>query len=213
MWPQIFAWVLTIQKNIVGVRYLTTLPQISENQRLRAFSAPGAVINQIQRLGVHRNTVPYEIGFAGHTHNQRWPGCLYVTSHEQDSHIRHNHLRTFCKRCLLPLSIPGLHPISVRTVQHPSPVIFNTSYFKVSLSDKLFSFREYCDVSLIYMASCGVWQILVSHSIFSYQTAPHLDVISLLREIIMCFKCSFDIQSYNMTKLFLRFQIFMLYYA
>lgn len=97
----------------------------SENQRLRAIGMLQAGVQQnvvAQCFGVHRNTIGSLWQRFQHNGNNRdnpWSGRPWVMSHQQDNHIRLTHLRNrFQTATLTARSIPGLRPISPRTVRN-----------------------------------------------------------------------------------------------
>ena len=101
------------------------MPRLDENQRLRAIGMlqAGLAQNVVARhFGCHRNTILSlwrRFRQSGNTRNHRRSGRPRVTSRRQDNHIRLVHLRNrFQTSNLTARSIPGLRPISSRTVRN-----------------------------------------------------------------------------------------------
>ena len=100
------------------------MPRLDENQRLRAIGMLQAGLAQnvvAKHFGCHRNTILSlwrRFRQSGNTRDRRRSGRLRVTS-RQDNHIRLVHLRNrFQTSNLTARSIPGLRPISSRTVRN-----------------------------------------------------------------------------------------------
>ena len=103
----------------------SVMPCLDENQRLRAIGMlqAGLAQNVVARhFGCHRNTILSlwrRFRQSGNTRNHRRSGRPRVTSRCQDNHIRLVHLRNrFQTSNLTARSIPGLRPISSRTVHN-----------------------------------------------------------------------------------------------
>ena len=101
------------------------MPRLDENQCLRAIGMlqAGLAQNVVARyFGCHRNTILSlwrRFKQSGNTRNHRRSGRPRVTSRRQDNHIRLVHLRNrFQTSNLTARSIPGLRPISSRTVRN-----------------------------------------------------------------------------------------------
>ena len=101
------------------------MPRLDENQRLRAIGMlqAGLAQNVVARhFDCHRNTILSlwrRLRQSGNTRNHRRSGRPRVTSRRQDNHIRLVHLRNrFQTSNLTARSIPGLRPISSRTVRN-----------------------------------------------------------------------------------------------
>lgn len=101
------------------------MPRLNENQRNRAVGMlqAGMAQNTVARhFGVHRNTIQSlwrRFQQSGNTQDRPRSGRLRVTSRQQDNHIRLVHLRNrFQTASLTARSIPGLRPISPRTVRN-----------------------------------------------------------------------------------------------
>ena len=89
----------------------SVMPCLDENQRLRA-------IGMLQ-AGRAQNVVARRFKQSGNTRNHRRSGRPRVTSRRQDNHIRLVHLRNrFQTSNITARSIPGLRPISSRTVRN-----------------------------------------------------------------------------------------------
>ena len=70
-------------------------------------------------FGVHRNKIQSLLRQSGNTKGRQRSGLPLVTSRQQDNHIRMVHLRDrFQTSILTARSIPGLRPISSRTVRN-----------------------------------------------------------------------------------------------
>jgi transposase len=103
----------------------SVMPRLDENQRLRAIGIlqAGLAQNVVARhFGSHRNTILSlwrRFRQYGSTRNHRRSGRPRVTSRRQDNHTRLVHLRNrFQTSNLTARSIPGLRPISSRTVRN-----------------------------------------------------------------------------------------------
>ena len=103
----------------------SVMPRLDENQRLRAIGMLQAGLAQnvvAKHFGCHRNTILSlwrRFRQSGNTRNHRRSGRPRVTSRRQDNHIRLVHLRNrFQTSNLTTRSIPGLRPISSRTVRN-----------------------------------------------------------------------------------------------
>ena len=103
----------------------SVMPRLDENQRLRAIGMPQAGLAQnvvARHFGCHRNTILSlwrRFRQSGNTRNHRRSGRPRVTSRRQDNHIRLVHLRNrFQTLSLTARSIPGLRPITSRTVRN-----------------------------------------------------------------------------------------------
>jgi transposase len=101
------------------------MSRLDENQRLRAIGMLQAGLAQnvvAIHFGCHRNTIlSLWRGFrqSGNTRDCRRSGRPRVTSRRQVNHIRLVHLRNrFQTSSLTVRSIPGLRPISSRTVRN-----------------------------------------------------------------------------------------------
>ena len=101
------------------------MSRLGENQRLRAIGMLQAGLAQnvvAIHFGCHRNTIlSLWRGFrqSGNTRDCRRSGRPRVTSRRQVNHIRLVHLRNrFQTSSLTVRSIPGLRPISSRTVRN-----------------------------------------------------------------------------------------------
>lgn len=101
------------------------MPRLNENQRLRIVGMLQAGMAQTAvatRFGVHRNTVSAlwrRYQQLGNVEDRPHPGRPRVTSRRQDAYIRVVHLRNrFQTAALTARSIPGLRPISPRTVRN-----------------------------------------------------------------------------------------------
>lgn len=101
------------------------MPRLPENVRLRAIGMLEAGTNQnvvAERFGVHRNTISSlwcRFLQTGHTNDRHRRGRPHVTSRQEDIHIRLVHLRNrFQSPSLTARTIPGLRPISARTVRN-----------------------------------------------------------------------------------------------
>jgi hypothetical protein len=102
----------------------SVMPRLDENQRLRAIGMLQAELAQnvvARHFGCHRNTILSlwrRFRQSVNTRNHRRSGRPRVTSRRQDNHIRLVHLRNrFQKSNLTVRNIPGLRPISSRTVR------------------------------------------------------------------------------------------------
>lgn len=101
------------------------MPRLNENDRLRAIGMLEAGMTQsfvTRHFGVHRNTV-YALWRRyqqfGTTRDRPRSGRPRVTTRQQDNHIRLVHLRNrFQTASTTARSIPGLRPISPRTVRN-----------------------------------------------------------------------------------------------
>ena len=101
------------------------MPRLDENQRLRAIGMfqAGLAQNVVARhFGCHRNTILSlwrRFRQSGNTRDRRRSGRLRVMSRRQDNYIRLVHLENrFQTSNLTARSIPGLRPISSRTVHN-----------------------------------------------------------------------------------------------
>ena len=101
------------------------MPRLNENQRNRAVGMlqAGMAQNTVARhFGVHRNTIQSlwrRFQQSGNTQDRPRSGRPRRTSSQQDNHIRLVHLRNrFLTESLTARSIPGLRPISPRTVRN-----------------------------------------------------------------------------------------------
>ena len=101
------------------------MPLLDENQRLRAIDMlqAGLAQNVVARnFGYHRNTILSlwrRFRQSGNTRNHRRSGRPRVTSRRQDNPIRLVHLRKWFQMSnLTARSIPGLRPISSKTVRN-----------------------------------------------------------------------------------------------
>ena len=101
------------------------MPRLDENQRLRAIGMLQAGMAQnvvAKHFGCHCNTILSlwrRFIQSGNTRNHRRSSRPRVTSRRQDNHIRLVHLRNrFQTSNLTARGIPGLRPISSRTVRH-----------------------------------------------------------------------------------------------
>lgn len=101
----------------------SVMPRLDENQRLRAIGMLQAGLEQnvvARHFGCHRNTILSlwrRFRQSGNTRDRRRSGGPRVTSRRQDNHIRLVHLRNpFQTSSFTARSIPGLRPISSRTV-------------------------------------------------------------------------------------------------
>lgn len=101
------------------------MPQLNENQCNCAvvMLQAGMAQNTVARhFGVHRNTIQSlwrHFQRSGNTQDRPRSGRPCVTSRQQDNHIRLVHLRNhFQTASLTARSIPGLRPISPRTVRN-----------------------------------------------------------------------------------------------
>jgi len=99
------------------------MPRFTENQRRHAIGMLQAGLAQnivARHFGVHRNTIQSllrRIRQSGNTRGRQRSGRPRVTSHQQDNYIMRVHLRYwFQTSSLTARSIPGLRPISSRTV-------------------------------------------------------------------------------------------------
>ena len=103
----------------------SVMPCFTENQRRHAIGMLQAGLAQnivARHFGVHRNTIQSllrRFRQSGNTRDRQRSGRPRVTSHQQDNHIRLVHLRyRFQTSSLTARSIPGLRPISSRTVRN-----------------------------------------------------------------------------------------------
>jgi transposase len=103
----------------------SVMPRLDENQCPRAIGVLQAGLAQnivARHFGCHRNTILSlwrRFRQSGNTRNHRRSGCPRVTSRRQDNHIRLVHLRNrFQTSNLTVRNIPGLRPISSRTVRN-----------------------------------------------------------------------------------------------
>jgi transposase len=104
----------------------SVMPRLNENQRLRAIGMFQAGLAQnvvASRFGCHRNTILSlwrRFRQSGNIRDHRRSGRPSVTSRRQyDNHIRRVHLRNrFQTSRLTARNIPGLRPISSRTVRN-----------------------------------------------------------------------------------------------
>ena len=101
------------------------MPRLREHERLRAIGMiqAGTSESEVARIfGVHRNTISAlwrRFGFTGSVRDSQRAGRPRVTSRRQDNYIRVVHLRNrFQTAALTARSIPGLRPISGRTVRN-----------------------------------------------------------------------------------------------
>ena len=101
------------------------MPRLTENQHLRAVGMmeTGMAQNEVARhFGVHRNTISSlwrRFQQNGKPRDLPQSGRPCVTSRQQDNHIRLTHLRNrFQSSSLTARTIPGLRPISSRTVRN-----------------------------------------------------------------------------------------------
>ena len=109
----------------VWMTLISVLCHVSENQLLRALGMlqAGLVQNIVGgHFGVHRNTIQsllMSFRQSDNTRDRQRSGRPRVTSRQQDNHIRLVHLRDrFQTSNLTARSIPGLWPISSRTVHN-----------------------------------------------------------------------------------------------
>ncbi|XP_065939372.1 uncharacterized protein [Magallana gigas] len=100
------------------------MPRLNENQRNRAvgvLQAGMAHHTVAKHFGVHRNIIQLlwsRFQQSGNTQDRLRSGRPRVTTRQQDNHIRLVHLKNrFQTAGLTARSIPGLRPISPRTVR------------------------------------------------------------------------------------------------
>jgi transposase len=101
------------------------MPRLDENQHLRAIGMLRAELAQnvvARHFGYHRNTILSlwrRFRQSGNTRDHRHSGRPRVTSRRQNNHIRLVNMRNrFQMSNLTARSIPGLRPISSRTVSN-----------------------------------------------------------------------------------------------
>jgi transposase len=103
----------------------SVMPRFTENQRRHVIGMLQAGLAQnivARHFGVHRNTIQSllrRFRQSGNTRDCQRSGRPRVTSHQQDNHIRLVYLRNrFQTSSLTARNIPGLRPISSRTVRN-----------------------------------------------------------------------------------------------
>ena len=112
------------EKKLLFERHcFSVMPCLTDNQRVRAIDMLDSQKSIIARHFIaHRNTIQslsMRFRQSGYTRDFQRLDRPRVTSRQQPNHIRLVHMRDrFQTSCLNARSIPGLRPISVRTVHN-----------------------------------------------------------------------------------------------